>query len=713
MRINEIKLYNFGSYEGTCSFDFKVDDPDKRVVVIGGKNGAGKTTLFTAIQVCLYGNYSFGYKNSGKFYLKEIYNLLNNKARLNDQSYAYVEIAFDHVDQSELASYIIRRQWNWPKGDLNESVLVYKNDCLLNEEESNNFQKYLLHLIPPAMLKLYFFDGEKIADYFLSSDEVNIYDALMILSGNDTFDILHDNVIKVMKSSEVHQESVHKDYLKAKQVVEVLSYKYQSIEHALKLCAEELEENMIRIDEYKHDYVARGGVTLDEWKDLQNALKDEEEKRDRLSLANKAAATDVLPFLMMEQLLSKIVPQINRENELNRYNALKASLESCSFGRLLEQSVEKIGSKDPQKDSQVILDSVRSYLLSDDREEVNILFDLSKEEEIAVESHVGKVKKFSRDYFKKNNFLIRQSREKSKILRSQLQNSNIENFQEFVRGLSLLEDENRKLKVKQEELMELLKKTEAEQAEEAAHLVSLRKEFEEQLKKQSVSALSGRVLLLLEELQEHLQSNILTCVENDLNEKFRQLIRKKDFFSKIKIEKDFSVHILRKQTIAKEDILSLIRRDRLASLSNALGRVAVQELMVELRVENVKDLRKKIEDSSCNGYLLSVEMDKNRLSSGEKQILVMSLYWAMMNQSKNELPFIIDTPFARIDTEHRANITNEFFKTLSGQLIILSTDEELSGRHLADLSEQISHIYMLEYGEDKATHIHSNRYFEV
>lgn len=55
--------------------------------------------------------------------------------------------------------------------------------------------------------------------------------------------------------------------------------------------------------------------------------------------------------------------------------------------------------------------------------------------------------------------------------------------------------------------------------------------------------------------------------------------------------------------------------------------------------------------------MLPVEIGKDRLSSGEKQIFVMSLYWAMMNQSKNELPFIIDTPFARIDAEHRANIT--------------------------------------------------------
>ena len=81
--------------------------------------------------------------------------------------------------------------------------------------------------------------------------------------------------------------------------------------------------------------------------------------------------------------------------------------------------------------------------------------------------------------------------------------------------------------------------------------------------------------------------------------------------------------------------------------------------------------------------------------------------------SKNELPFIIDTPFARIDAQHRANITDHFFKKLAGQLIILSTDEELSNNHLEAMSSQISHVYMIEYGQDKRTHIQKNQYFEV
>ena len=110
---------------------------------------------------------------------------------------------------------------------------------------------------------------------------------------------------------------------------------------------------------------------------------------------------------------------------------------------------------------------------------------------------------------------------------------------------------------------------------------------------------------------------------------------------------------------------------------------------------------------------LPVEVDYMRFSNGEKQILVMSLYWAIMNQSYNELPFIIDTPFARIDTEHRANITELFFKELQGQLFVLSTNEELRHEHLATLDQQIAKVFLLEYGSDKKTHITQGNYFEV
>lgn len=161
------------------------------------------------------------------------------------------------------------------------------------------------------------------------------------------------------------------------------------------------------------------------------------------------------------------------------------------------------------------------------------------------------------------------------------------------------------------------------------------------------------------------------------------------------------------------DIVSLIKGNSFALAKSVLGATAMNSLMERYNPKTPADLKAKLERAGEASILLPIEIDKDHLSSGEKQIFVMSLYWAMMNQSSNDLPFIIDTPFARIDTEHRANITEHFFRNLSGELVILSTDEELSNSHLKAMSDQIAHVYMLEYTEDKRTSIQSGKYFEV
>ena len=93
--------------------------------------------------------------------------------------------------------------------------------------------------------------------------------------------------------------------------------------------------------------------------------------------------------------------------------------------------------------------------------------------------------------------------------------------------------------------------------------------------------------------------------------------------------------------------------------------------------------------ASYNGQTVSVpvEIDKTSLSNGEKQIFIMALYHSLVQLCNHEIPFIIDTPFARIDTEHRRNISKHFFCKLNGQVFILSTNEEINSAHVQIMSE--------------------------
>ena len=713
MRIKNIKLYNLGSYAGQNSFDFQSDCPEQRVVVIGGKNGAGKTTLFTAVQVCLYGNFAFGYKAAGKRYLREIYDLINNQIRIDDQETSFIEIEFQQVDNTDLYDYIIRRSWSWPQNELEETLTVWQNGEQLDEDELLNFQNYLIHLIPPDMLKLYFFDGEKIADYFLGEKEVNIRDALMVLSGNDTFDILHDQIKRVLKNSENAQTNVAKEYLIVRNEVTELQQQVLSMQQQIEAFQAEIDEIETEIKRNQKEYAAGGGITIDEWKKLNDQLKSEEEKRERLNWQRKAYATDLLPFVMLPELMGKILPQLHMEQEYQSYHALKNTLEDKAFSSVLKSTLLEIGSKKIDHDSVVLFQRIREYLLNEKWENFEPIFGLSSDEEIQVQTAVKHASQFDSNVFARYQKRIHTSLERTKEIRNRLQSTNIENFENYLNVHSTLEEKSKiiRLKKEHEETLLELKNTDLEKKENELRL--LKKSFEEQLKAQSVSDISGKTLLLLEDLQEMLYSNLIQQVETDLNAKFRELIRKKDFFSRLVIDRNFVVHMLRNEKISRVDLLSLLRNGNQHFAVSVLGKIAVETLLNRYKVTSVSDLRTALSMEKEESLTLPVELDKERLSSGEKQIFVMSLYWAMMNQSKNELPFIIDTPFARIDTEHRANITEHFFKKLTGQLLILSTDEELSSNHLKAMRDQISHVYMLEYGQDKKTHIHQDQYFEV
>lgn len=109
-------------------------------------------------------------------------------------------------------------------------------------------------------------------------------------------------------------------------------------------------------------------------------------------------------------------------------------------------------------------------------------------------------------------------------------------------------------------------------------------------------------------------------------------------------------------------------------------------------------------------FELPVEV-KQQLSAGEKQIFIMALYQALSQLNKINVPYIVDTPFARIDKEHRGKILSQFFKKLNGQIIILSTDEEIVGEYRESISDIISNTFVLNHTANGNTEILANTYF--
>ena len=712
MKIKQIELYNFGSYEDKVTFDLTSNDPDQRIVIIGGKNGAGKTTLFTAMQIGLYGNFSFGYKTVGRHYLKEVYNLVNNRARLQSEESSYVRICFEHAGNREKSTYELVRRWTWETGNIEEMLSVTQDGVEMDQDEISNFQTYLVHLIPPDMLKLYFFDGEKIADYFLSESKINIRDALMVLSGNDTFDILHNNVKRVLNSSKSQDSDASSAYLTLQAEANELQEHLIALQATKDQLSEELDSDTSSLEQLKAQYAARGGLTLEQWSGLQNELKGEEEKRERINWQRKAIATDILPFIIVKDLVSQVAPQIKSEDEFIAHTVLSEKLSSPTFTGAFLKAMNGIGIKSHDKIAYV-MSAVSSALINGNWEGYVPLLSLSDDEKIQVHAVLNRVSGFDSQSLSKYQKRLDKSLQRSKEIRNQIQNGDIEHMEDYIKETSELESKLQILDAKIQQISDEILRNEEELRIKNQQVSSARKQLESQLKKASVAALSGRVMLLLEDLQSNIYSMLIKKVETDLKYKLRQLLRKNAFFDDIQIDSDFNVHIMRNQAVSVSDMIDVVKKGGQPALRRNIGDVAFSQLLIGEDSMSNAYLIRHLKDITEEFVELPLEIDKERMSSGEKQIFVMALYWAIMQQSENDLPFIIDTPFARIDTEHRANITRHFFLDLVGQLFVLSTNEELTGEHLDVMNDQISHVYMLEYGDDKRTYVYQNQYFEV
>jgi len=86
--------------------------------------------------------------------------------------------------------------------------------------------------------------------------------------------------------------------------------------------------------------------------------------------------------------------------------------------------------------------------------------------------------------------------------------------------------------------------------------------------------------------------------------------------------------------------------------------------------------------------------------------------WSLAKTSGRSLPFIIDTPLARLDVDHRNNLVEEFFPAASHQVIILSTDTEITKPYYEKLLPYIARSYSMEYDDKMRCSKISDHYFE-
>ena len=695
MKINNIILHNFGSYEGTTDFETRPFD-DRNIVLVGGKNGAGKTTLFTAMRLCLYGYKSMGYKNANSFYNRAIVKLINNTAKISKPATAYVTMFVELNNGQGMDSFSLTRKWELNES-LTESFTVLKNGVSLTEDQIADFDKYIVSLIPPELFNLYFFDGEKIADFFMDEgSNARIKEAFLTLCGYDTFDIMRKNFKRISTGSSTSTPALE-EYISAKDALASAESAYFDLSAQLKACVDAITDCESTLEAQEKEYYQKGGITEEEWNKKLFTLKEEEKKRETYNALLKKWANDVIPFIMLRKQIIALKTQIENENQELKYTYFCEVLNSPKVHALVKDKLAEID----------------SAAFADFGTEKEPILHLSLEQNSLILAQINKILSFEQDKVEKCKKAIKRSLNLTAKIRKEIDSSSITSVQEYMKRRVQLFEEKSALLVQRVELEQQLvvQKEALTLAEQQLGKVQTR--LVEELKKASINDISARAIVMLDKLQEILYRRQIDKVESCFRKEIRTLMRKTHFIDDIYIDDNFNIHIYRTEKVSIEKIRKALKTNTEEQLLAFWGAKAMKTLYKKANSSAYNDICKYFETVDIKSLSLQIEIDKASLSNGEKQIFIMALYYSLVSLCNNELPFVIDTPFARIDTEHRQNISKHFFCELKGQVFILSTNEEINSSHVQILKDKIAATYMLENSDNKRTVVVKNSYFEV
>lgn len=712
MRINKVTLYNFSSYEDINEFDFEIKDKKKNIVLIGGKNGAGKTSLFTAIKVALYGPLAYGYVGVNSHYISKIKDLINFKAFQQKVVESGVQITLQLKIEREIRTYVITRKWKYVNQKLTEKYSVEKDGKKLEEKELSYFENYLQSIIPPDLFEFFLFDGEEVGNIF-STSAYNTYvrNAVFTLCGMDVFEIIRKYTRNyVTKANSEEDDNTYEIYENIKNEIELVETEKTQLEQAVHEIEKKIENVGVQLEDLFTAFKNAGGISRKEKKKLEDEFNQSEKVKTE-TLANiKMFVEGLMPFYILKDFTEPISKQLDFEEKGEIFYYVQNKLKRKDIENLLKEDItqDKL-----DKLMEHLLDTFRPKGFHDDME---MMFDLSKEgigrvngvissvddfDAVTMIETVKQRKKASDRTAEINRILKNSMSEEDANIFAQKENELLKSKEDLTRQLyevkHTLEDIDRDLQAK-------------EQIRDKAF-----QKLKENAQNKHVYELSSGISSMMEQFLENKTVKIRKQLEKVVVQKLKTIYRKNNLITHIEVGKNFEFNLYQDELYTSKDLLTLYKNLGDSEFRKLIGVKGEKELLTKTNVSSL-DILKDISESELGKEPIHLykKIELSRLSKGERQIFILALYWAIIEISGQNIPFIIDTPYARIDANHRREISEKFFPNISDQVIILSTDEEINEEYYKIVKPYVSKEYLLINDENEnRTTIENNYFFEV
>jgi len=651
MIFESLYLRNLGVFRGEHKVQLGPVGKGRPIVLIGALNGAGKTTIIESLQLALYGRRSsYGWRGATSYpqYLIE----LRNRHVKQDEPTA-VEVL---IRLNANRTLRVRREWVYTKAAPRECVSVFVNnddnpDLVLSESWDDEVEK----LLPARLAELFLFDGEKIerlADPAKSAEVLRT--AISSLLGLD----LIDHLISDLELLRYRQRQKTMTELEVDQVT-TLDEKLRGVrsqleglqqeERQMETEAEEIRRNQTQLETTLH---ASGGDRYKQRETLAVEHGSLLEKRRHLEANLRALAASQLP-------LALVVPSLRKLLNNAQMNS----------GRLTGEAATQLLST---------LQSIRTFI------------DTEKLSSVA-----------------KSRIQSRIDSEISSIAGNAMSAPDIDWTRIATTVNHLLSEELLRLSTSTRNDIDMLSKTSDRilEIEEYLRKTPEAEQLADLLRQQGAN--DARLSELTQRVAE-LRAPKAVC-EREISqlskEKFAALekasdssdaSRVADYCSRsVRSLSEFRARLIDMRRATLEDLI-LDSFKRLIRKNDLIGRVTINSETMSL-----------ILTAPGGG-----PMTPQQLSAGERQLLAVATLWALARATGRPIPIVIDTPLGRLDGPHRENIVSWYFPEAAEQVILLSTDTEVTGKFSNMLDRSITERYLLKYDANDKSSSFRKGYFE-
>ncbi len=653
MLLTRVVLRDYGAYRGRNEFDLSCTR-DRPIVLVGGTNGAGKTTLFESIMLCLYGNFAVGKRMGKKAYAKLLARKIHRYGGSSisaDSTSITVEFRFFH-DGKE-TEYQVERSWRNEEGKISEIFVVRKMGQdgsfePLDVMEEAHWQSSIREMIPRGIAQLFFFDGEKVAKIAeMGSEDLVIKSSFSSLLGLDIVEQLRDdlrtNLVRNLTSNDaaLRQEIEKHEHEKSQTMTQIYRLRERAVEKEAEIARIHGE-----IEELEDKITALGGSFAAKRAESKELLASYTVAREDLARRIREMCGYVLPFSLIPEQMARLREQIHLDGRLQeqrmgekvadaRLGEVRTEIGSASFWSEFD-----LGDSIREK----MRDRISSLLHLEDSGALaeNCLFDFSTPQAAKILDIIDRASGPAMSELEKVSLEFAETDEKVARIQTTLARAPADD--EIGPAISTLSELNHTLGGLQTELEHIEIEIASSEALLRHTTVKIRDAVSKRYKNESSKTrvdLTEKIQGVLDEYISTLRTRKLAMLERYIVEAINMLMHKRDFIGKVRVDRDtFAV-----------------------GLFGPDGK----------------------------------PVPRDDLSTGEKQMLAIAILWGLAKTSGRPLPFVIDTPLARLDEAHRDNMIEKFFPMASHQVLVFSTDTEIDGEYYSRLKPHISRSYVLEF----------------